>query len=519
MKTSSPPARSVVASERRLYRHLENSPLAIIEWDHEFRVCHWNRRAEEIFGWAPTDVLGKHAADWPFIYPEDAPSVGRIMQELVEGRLPGNVSKNRNYTKAGGVVHCEWYNSSLVDNQGNLVSVLSQILDVSERVEFERSRLELAAREAENAALGRHQRWLEMLLDLTPTAIILLEPGTGRVTFSNEAANAMAGGYFPRDVPIERYAEAYAVFDAAGNQLPSDRFPAARAARGDRVDGEEIVWKTPAGALSCRVYSQMVPAMFGHAPVALMVIQDVSALKLAERDLQRAVRARDEFLSIASHELKTPVTPLQLRLELMLRQVERATPEAQRGQLERSIRDLRRLSALIARLLDVSLIGGGGLQITREPLELGHVVEEMLERNQESLQRAGCLVERRIASDVWVAGDRLRLEQVLENLLNNAMKYGAGRPIEVSLDAPGGDVVLSVADHGVGIPPEDQERIFGRFERGTDVGPFAGMGLGLFIAQEIIREHGGRIEVASRLGQGTRFTFRIPRLARTAAAS
>ena len=130
------PARAAGASprldEQRLASHVENTPLALIEWDHELRVVRWNAQAERLFGWAAAEVAGKTPLEWRFVHDDDRPTVERLMAEMFAGREPRNELVNRNYTRAGGVVWCEWHNSALYDAAGRLASVLSLVLDVTE---------------------------------------------------------------------------------------------------------------------------------------------------------------------------------------------------------------------------------------------------------------------------------------------------------------------------------------------------------------------------------------------------
>ena len=124
-------------AHRRLNLHIDTSPLAIVEWDSDFHIARWAGEAAEIFGWTSEEVLGKHIDELPWVYEEDWPTVKQVMEDMISGRRPRNVSKNRNVRKDGTVIHCEWYNSAISDASGRLVSVLSQVLDVTERKQAE----------------------------------------------------------------------------------------------------------------------------------------------------------------------------------------------------------------------------------------------------------------------------------------------------------------------------------------------------------------------------------------------
>jgi signal transduction histidine kinase len=232
------------------------------------------------------------------------------------------------------------------------------------------------------------------------------------------------------------------------------------------------------------------------------------------KELSEAVQLRDEFLSVASHELRTPIAVLNLRLETVLRQAKRLGPGSEKltAGVEIAIRQTTRLSRLIDELLDVSRIASGHLKIQREEVDLSRMVGEVLARLHDLIERGGCSIELRAPTDVSGRWDRLRLEQVLVNLLTNAVKYGGPGPIEVSLAADETQAILTVRDHGPGIPAEQQARIFNRFVRAAprEVSS-AGLGLGLYIAREIVEGHGGAIRVESRPGDGAAFVVEIPR--------
>lgn len=230
---------------------------------------------------------------------------------------------------------------------------------------------------------------------------------------------------------------------------------------------------------------------------------------------REAIRVRDDFLTIASHELRTPLTALRLQLQVLRKQLGPQAAAPLQDHVERAIRQTGRLASLIGSLLDVARITTGRVNLQPEPFDLAEVVEEVVGRLAEEAARAGCEVRLELDRPVEGRWDRLRLEQVLVNLLSNAFKYGPGRPVEVGLARLADDdsVRLWVRDHGIGIAPADLDRIFGRFERAVSLRSYGGLGLGLFIARETVSAHGGTIRAESAPGQGALFTVDLPRQA------
>ncbi|MFN2635388.1 MAG: PAS domain S-box protein [Thermoanaerobaculia bacterium] len=249
----------------------------------------------------------------------------------------------------------------------------------------------------------------------------------------------------------------------------------------------------------------------------LLLAHRVAALAATAMDNARlyaeagaAVRLRDDFLSIAGHELRTPLTTLSLDLYRLLRRSDAAGDVETAAIAVKARRAAERLSRQIDQLLDVSRLSAGRMRIEPEELDLAGLTRELIAQHEDELARKGSRLDLRIQEPVVGVWDRRGMEQVVGNLLSNAIKYGEGRPIGVELRSEGPDAVLGVRDHGIGIAPQDAGRIFERFERAVSDRHFGGLGLGLWIANEIVRASGGTLEVKSAPGEGSTFTLRIP---------
>jgi PAS domain S-box-containing protein len=244
------------------------------------------------------------------------------------------------------------------------------------------------------------------------------------------------------------------------------------------------------------------------------VTRDLTERRKLEQDrvqlarAQEAVRLRDEFLSLASHELKTPLTVLQLQLEGLLDRID-PSDRATFGRLQRSARASQRLAELVDALLDVSRIATGRFALKLEPADIADVVEGAADRLQDSAAASGCALSVSAAHAIgrW---DRSRLDQVVLNLISNAIRYAAGTPIDVAVTCDASDVMITVRDRGPGLPEHQIARIFERFERGVSMRHFGGLGLGLYLVRQITEAHGGSVTANNPGDGGACITVRLP---------
>lgn len=236
---------------------------------------------------------------------------------------------------------------------------------------------------------------------------------------------------------------------------------------------------------------------------------------LTMEGLMEALFYRDEFLSIASHELKTPLTSIKLHTQVFRRSVDRKDPEAYSKErvdrlLEQLEKQTSRMSGLIEDMLDISRIRSGKLIMVKEEFNLPLLLKDVVEKHRPEFSQAD-QVRTEIDEDIWFFGDRSRIEQLITIILKNALKYGLGKPITVKLVQRKNKTVLTISDLGRGIHPDDQKRIFHRFQRAVAASEISGLGLGLYIAREIATIHQGKISVKSALNEGATFKVEFNR--------
>ncbi|HYO70926.1 MAG TPA: ATP-binding protein [Archangium sp.] len=307
----------------------------------------------------------------------------------------------------------------------------------------------------------------------------------------------------------------------------------------DRARDEAYVRRLLAGELSTFTYEKrylgpggsvvwvnlsasLVRDDAGRPLYILAAIEDIARRKVLEEErvlllaeTREALRLREEFLSVASHELRTPLTPLSLNLQVVLREV-RLHPDQSFAhrvmrRLESGHQQVQRMTRLIGELLDASQWGTDRLVLILEDVALSALVREVARRFEPVARRTGSTLEVDAPGPVVGRWDVRRLEQVVASLLSNALKFGAGRPVRLRVEAEDGLARLTVRDEGIGIEPEQLPHIFERFSRGVSDRHYGGMGLGLFLTRYVARSLGGEVVAESTPGQGATFTLQLPR--------
>jgi PAS domain S-box-containing protein len=330
------------------------------------------------------------------------------------------------------------------------------------------------------------------------------------ITSWNPAAEKMFG-----------YTAAEAIGQSIRLIIPAERqseenFVLDQIRRGKKVDHFETIRQTKDGRkLNISLTVSPVRNAAGVIVGASKIARDITEKKATERERETALRqlsealaSRDEFIAVAAHELRNPLNVLTLLWRILDRRPS-LSGTSEGNLLEKSRAQLARLSSLVDRLMDVTRIRAGTFDLYREKVQLNTIIREVA--NRFAIAESAPAISLELEPHIEGIWDRLRLDQVLTNLVSNAVKYGGQKPIVINASVNDDHAVIAVRDEGIGIAPENLERIFERFERAEGRSYRAGLGMGLWITAQIVRAHGGTVFAESELGNGSTFTVRLPR--------
>jgi signal transduction histidine kinase/GAF domain-containing protein len=369
------------------------------------------------------------------------------------------------------------------------------------------------------------RRLLQSILDELPSGVFIVEGKESRLLLANRAAEATWGARWQPEVPASDFfrTSGVRIFQADGRPMPIENLASIRVFQQDEPIRylQEVIRRPDGTSLPVLVSAVKLPMLVEErqqAPqgpptrqMAAIVMQDISALKETER-------LKDEFVALVSHELKNPLTSIKGYTQLLRAQLGAqegvSLSEQERLCLNVVEEEADRLSALASDVIDVSRLQSGRLVLRIDELDLVALVRQVVERLQITTQEHTLMLNVDHES-IWLHGDRNRLEQVLLNLIGNAIKYTPqGGPIDITVTQieDGQSVQVSIHDSGIGIPREQQARIFARFSRASNAAAYGitGTGLGLFLCRELIERHGGRIWMESEEGKGSTFSFILP---------
>jgi PAS domain S-box-containing protein len=486
---------------------------AIFMLDPSGTVVSWNAGAERIKGYAPSEIIGKNFS----LFYEEADRARHHPEEELRQAVENGVYSEEGWRvrKDGSRFWASVVITTLRDAHGKHVGFAKVTRDLTER-------------RATDELLRQSEERLRLLVESVRDYAIFMLDVNGNVTTWNSGA-ASIKGWSASEILGKHFGIFYPPEDLAARRPERELEIAATEGRYEeegfrvRKNGERF-W---ANVIITAVHDPRTGELRGFAKVT----RDLTERRQLERDAraaaeragreqtraveaQKAIRMRDEFISVAAHELRTPLTALQLKVqsvELAMR-ANQHVPEAARHveRLSGALRQVARLTDLVERLLNVSRIVQGKLVLSFEEIDLSAVARQVVDDLREQAQQAGSSLRLDAPPSLLGQWDRPRLEQTLVNMISNAIKYGNGKPIEVFVEQAGDRARMAVRDHGIGIAPEDTERIFARFERAAPAQNYGGLGLGLYVTRSIVEAHGGTIQVQSTPGHGATFIIELP---------
>jgi PAS domain S-box-containing protein len=484
--------KKVEESEDRFRNMADHAPVMLWVTDPSGACVYLNRQWFEYTGQPRNAVLGE---GWMgALHPDDVERVRANFRAANEMQVPFRTEYRLRHWEGD----FRWFIDSAMprfDGTGEFVGYIGSVIDIEDR------------RRAEQALRESERQFRSVVENLPGLAWSALPDGyldyfnrrwaeyTGRPPESMEGWGWQAV-HDPAVLPrvLERWAHSLATGDAFEMEFP--------------LRGADGVFRWFLGRVQpLRDSEGRIVRWFG-------VATNVDEQRRQATALRDALATRDTFLSVASHELRTPLTPLSLKLEMLAREARGALPSpfAQRvlGYTDATRRQVTRLSSLVSDLLDVSRIASGRFTVEREPVDLAAVVREVVARAEPQAQRAGSRLTLEAPEHLEAESDRLRFDQVVTNLVDNAIKYGDGKPIHVRLSFEPGWAVLTVIDEGIGIDPAKLDVIFGRYERAVSERHYGGLGLGLYISRSVVEAMGGTVSATSERGAGAVFEVRLP---------
>ena len=411
-------------------------------------------------------------------------------------------TKEEILTHDNGPLSILYFKLPLLDSAGKLYGICGMATDITQKARAEK-------------ALLKSEADFRSIFELSPVGIANIAPNGDFIRANRSLKNLL--GYTEAELKNLKFTD---VIHPDDKNMEADKDYAEVQKRFISKTGK-MIW--------VQVYISAVRNEINELLHYIVIIDDVTEQKIAEEtrekilkqeqearhEAQKAVAIREEFLSIASHELKTPLTALTLQIQLINRLVKQERfkdlSHEKRSLLTRlSEQNLQRFSKLIDDLLDVTRISRGHLIIKKEEINLTELIKEVIDRFQMELLSSGSDIEFKYDNDVIGFWERLRIDQVVTNLLSNAIKFGEGKKIIIDLHVSHDTAKLSVQDFGIGISKENQIRIFEQFERAVSSKSFGGLGLGLYIVKQIVEGHGGSITVESEPGKGSKFVVELP---------
>ncbi len=468
---------------------IQSSQDAIISKEFDGTITSWNTAAERIFGYTAAEAIGQNIS---FLIPDELlPEEKDIIAKVKGGGVIEHYETIRK-TKNGERISISLTVSGIKDGKGNIVGVSKIARDITFEKQAEEKQAILAAivNSSDDAIISK-----------TLDGIITSWNYAAQKMFGYTNAEAI-GRHISLIIPPERIQEETVIINniRSGNRI--DHFDTVRVSK----SGQKINI-----SLTVSPVKNNSGKIIGASKIARDVTQRIEAdrkQQLYTEKLQELNKYKDEFMAMASHELKTPVTVIKANLQIVQQLLQ---GNRNLDFINKTLKQIDKLSDFITNLLDISKIQVGKLQLNPSRFDLNILLKEITDNIQQTTS-THTIILAEAGKQLFAYADKDRLDQVIINLLTNAIKYSPNaKDIFVDACKNNGQIIVSIKDNGIGIPQEDIGNIFYRFYRvGGLAATFAGSGIGLYISAEIIKQHGGKIWAESKIGEGSVFYFSIP---------
>jgi PAS domain S-box-containing protein len=497
-------------SQQRQFLHVQQTPLAVVEFAVDGTISEWNPAAEIMFGYTMNEAVGKF---WTFIVPAKThPYLDGVWESLVSQK-GGTRSSNENVTKDGKIITCEWFNTPLINEEGKTIGVASLIMDISEQKRAEE-------------IIRNSEKDLREYLDVTPFPIAIVDTEDDKINFWSKSALKIFGHIAPttkewydlaypdpeyqNDV-VERWKPILKSAQETGNPMNTGEYNITC------HDGSVRICELYIAFLSNRLivtFNDITERKKSENEIIKhrehleeMVAERTKDLDKAISDLTRSNQELEQFAYVASHDLQEPLRMVSSYTQLLERRYKDKLDQDATDFINYAVDGANRMQRLINDLLEFSRVTTKGKPLVK--MDLSTVLGQAVANLHNKIQETGSMI---VNDDLPFAyGDEGQLVRVFQNLLDNAMKFrGEGAPrINVSSKTLEDKVEISISDNGIGIDKIYSERVFTIFQRLHTKADYPGTGIGLAICKRTIERHGGTIWFESEPGKGTTFYFTL----------
>jgi PAS domain S-box-containing protein len=477
---------------QQLEFHENNSPMAVIEFNDRFQITKWSKNAKSIFGWSAEEVLGKSIKEFKWVHEADQERVAMLSAAMLASEKTSNCHINRNYTKSGSVITCEWYNSAMIDSNGKLISVHSLILDITNRKQAEDS-------------LSESYEFNKSLLQAIPFGMHIIDEH-GNVLFVNEILERTFG-------TNTKGKKCWTLFkdkcNCPGCPLLSD------------IGIGKTIITDSYDIFEGRIFQISHTGMLFNGKKAILeIFQDITERKRIEAELINAKEKAEEsdqlktsFLANMSHEIRTPLNSIIGFSEML---TDPDYDPTQQFHIARIIHSSgNNLLTIINNILDISKIEAGQVQIHKKLFSVNKLLAE-IEKDYlfKSIEKGIDFIVDVPGSEeeVLILSDEAKVRQILDNFISNSLKFTKKGYIRIGYTTYDATIEFMVKDSGIGIPVEFHQKIFEHFRQveAVNTRTHGGNGLGLAISKGLVNCLGGEIWMESEKGKGSAFYFSIP---------